>query len=102
MLPKSGRISIPKTIFQKVKALLIIAVAAAFLLGTGTITTSHGQTPYYQGKTITVIVGTVAGDLYDLYARAFAQHMPKHIPGNPNGRAEYARRRSHDRCQLSL
>ena len=63
MLPKSGRISIPKTIFQKVKASLIIAVAAAFLLGMGTITASHGQTPYYQGKTITVIVGTVTGDL---------------------------------------
>ena len=27
------------------------------------------QTPYYQGKTMTIIVGTVAGDLYDLYAR---------------------------------
>lgn len=25
----------------------------------------------------------MAGDLYDLYARAFAQHMGKHIPGNP-------------------
>jgi tripartite-type tricarboxylate transporter receptor subunit TctC len=26
----------------------------------------------------------VAGDLYDLYARALAQFMGKHIPGNPN------------------
>jgi tripartite-type tricarboxylate transporter receptor subunit TctC len=44
----------------------------------------RAQTPYYQGKTITIIVGTGAGDLYDLYARAMALFMGKHIPGNPN------------------
>jgi tripartite-type tricarboxylate transporter receptor subunit TctC len=42
------------------------------------------QTPYYAGKTITIIAGTKAGDVYDLYARHFAQYMPKYIPGNPN------------------
>lgn len=45
---------------------------------------SHGQTPYFQGKTVTIIVGTVAGDLYDLYARAIAIFMGKYLPGNPN------------------
>jgi tripartite-type tricarboxylate transporter receptor subunit TctC len=42
------------------------------------------ETPYYKGKTITVIAGTKAGDVYDLYARHFAQFLPKYIPGNPN------------------
>jgi tripartite-type tricarboxylate transporter receptor subunit TctC len=42
------------------------------------------QTPYYAGKTITIVAGTKAGDVYDLYARMFAQFMPKYIPGNPN------------------
>ena len=42
------------------------------------------QTPYYAGKTITIVAGTKAGDVYDLYARHFAQFLPKHIPGNPN------------------
>jgi tripartite-type tricarboxylate transporter receptor subunit TctC len=42
------------------------------------------QEPFYKGKTITIIVGTKAGDVYDLYARLMAQHMPKYIPGNPN------------------
>ena len=42
------------------------------------------QAPYYAGKTITIVAGTKAGDVYDMYARHFAQHMPKHIPGNPN------------------
>jgi tripartite-type tricarboxylate transporter receptor subunit TctC len=42
------------------------------------------QTPYYAGKTITIVAGTKAGDVYDLYARMFAQYMPKYIPGSPN------------------
>lgn len=45
---------------------------------------SMAQKPYYAGKTITIVAGTKAGDVYDLYARMFAQHMPKYIPGNPN------------------
>src|SRR5262245_52944200 len=44
----------------------------------------QAQAPYYQGKTVTIVVGTIAGDLYDLYARAIALVMSKHIPGNPN------------------
>src|SRR5687767_9621595 len=42
------------------------------------------QTPFYQGKTITIAAGTKAGDVYDLYPRLLAEYMPKHIPGNPN------------------
>ncbi|HVO95624.1 MAG TPA: tripartite tricarboxylate transporter substrate-binding protein [Terriglobales bacterium] len=45
---------------------------------------SQAQTPYYAGKTITIVAGTKAGDVYDLYARMFAQFMPKYIPGHPN------------------
>jgi len=45
---------------------------------------ASGQTPYYQGKTVTIIVGTGAGDLYDLYARGIALFMGKYLPGNPN------------------
>ena len=45
---------------------------------------AQAQTPFYQGKTITIVVGTKAGDAYDLYPRMLAEFMPKHIPGNPN------------------
>ena len=45
---------------------------------------AHGQTPYFQGKTVTIVVGTVAGDLYDLYARSIALFMGKYLPGSPN------------------
>ena len=40
--------------------------------------------PFFQGKTIRIIVGFTAGGLYDQYARILSRHMPKHIPGNPN------------------
>jgi tripartite-type tricarboxylate transporter receptor subunit TctC len=38
---------------------------------------------FYKGKTVTVIVGYSAGGGYDLYARALARHMGRHIPGQP-------------------
>ena len=44
----------------------------------------HAQAPFYQGKTIRLVVGTPAGSVYDLYARLVAQFIPKHIPGTPN------------------
>lgn len=45
---------------------------------------SLAQTPYYGGKTITIVAGRQGGDVYDLYARHFAQFMPKYVPGTPN------------------
>jgi tripartite-type tricarboxylate transporter receptor subunit TctC len=45
---------------------------------------ARAQAPYHQGKTVTIVVGTLAGDLYDLYARAIALFMGRYIPGNPN------------------
>ncbi|MGH7772272.1 MAG: Bug family tripartite tricarboxylate transporter substrate binding protein [Candidatus Binatia bacterium] len=44
----------------------------------------QAQAPFYQGKTITIVVGNPAGNVYDFYARVLAQYMGKHIPGNPN------------------
>jgi tripartite-type tricarboxylate transporter receptor subunit TctC len=44
----------------------------------------QAQAPFYKGKTISIVVGTKAGDVYDLYARFLAYHMPKYIPGSPN------------------
>jgi tripartite-type tricarboxylate transporter receptor subunit TctC len=41
------------------------------------------QASFYQGKTITIVLGTSAGGLGDLRLRAFAPFLKKHIPGNP-------------------
>jgi tripartite-type tricarboxylate transporter receptor subunit TctC len=45
---------------------------------------TNGQTPFYQGKTITIVVATKAGDVYDLYPRMLSGFLTKHIPGQPN------------------
>ena len=57
-----------------------LGIALLLLGGTG----AFAQAPFYQGKTISIIVGTKAGDVYDLYPRLIAEYMMKHIPGNPN------------------
>jgi tripartite-type tricarboxylate transporter receptor subunit TctC len=41
------------------------------------------QSTFYQGKTITFIVGSGAGTAYDMYGRLLANHIGKYIPGNP-------------------
>ena len=38
---------------------------------------------FYKGKTVRVLVGTTAGSLYDLWARAIAAHNWKAHPGKP-------------------
>jgi len=44
----------------------------------------QAQAPFYQRKTITIVVGYLAGDGYDVWARLLAAHLPRHIPGEPN------------------
>lgn len=43
-----------------------------------------GQSPSFEGKTITIVVGFKSGGGYDRTARILARHLPKHIPGKPN------------------
>ncbi len=44
---------------------------------------AHAQAPYYQGKTIRVVVGYPAGSAHDLWGRMIAAQLTRHIPGNP-------------------
>ena len=55
-------------------ALFLVCVCASRL---------EAQTPYYQGKTVRVVVGFTSGGFYDRWARVLSRYMPKHIPGNP-------------------
>jgi tripartite-type tricarboxylate transporter receptor subunit TctC len=41
------------------------------------------QTPYYEGKTVRIIVGFSPGAAYDVWARLMAHHWSKYIPGSP-------------------
>ena len=38
---------------------------------------------FYKGNTVTILMGTGPGGSYDLYAHTIAQHLARHIPGNP-------------------
>jgi tripartite-type tricarboxylate transporter receptor subunit TctC len=40
-------------------------------------------TPFYQGKTIRIIVASTTGSLYDQWAHLLARYMPRYIPGQP-------------------
>lgn len=60
------------------------ALALGVLLGfTAWVVPTHAQQPFYEGKTIRIIVGLAPGGGYDVYSRVIARHMGKHIPGNP-------------------
>ncbi len=64
----------------------LLACAAAFAA-----TAMMAQAParaqdgadFYKGKTITIVVGIEQGTGFDLYGRALARHMGKHLPGAP-------------------
>ena len=55
----------------------------ATLLFLACATHLQAQAPYFQGKTIRIIVGYPAGSAHDLWARLIASQLSKHIPGNP-------------------
>src|SRR5215468_12163882 len=78
-----------KILFVAVIWLTLTLINAVFSVlaqrGAGGVSLANAQNqPFYQGKTIRIIVGSDSGGLYDLWARLFAKHMPKHIPGHPN------------------
>jgi tripartite-type tricarboxylate transporter receptor subunit TctC len=66
--------------FESKHAFGLILVSLLALLG---VRPAFSQAPFYQGKTINLIVGSGAGGMGDLRARALASVLAKHIPGNP-------------------
>lgn len=61
----------------------ILAVGFAAGLTTMTATTAQAADDFYKGKDVKILIGFPPGGGYDLYARAIARHMGRHIPGNP-------------------
>ena len=58
----------------------LCGMAALTFIG-GTHTPVSAQEPPL--KAFTVLVATSAGGGYDMYGRALARHIPKHLPGSP-------------------
>ncbi len=58
-----------------------VALVAALLLANPAL----AQTPeaFWRGKSIDLVISSGVGGGYDAYSRLIAQHMERHIPGNP-------------------
>ncbi len=65
------------------KTLLVLRclIGATFLLGS--VTTINAAEPFYQGKTLRVVVASAAGGGSDIVARLMTRHLSRHIAGNP-------------------
>jgi tripartite-type tricarboxylate transporter receptor subunit TctC len=75
-----ARTSDPSVVFGRLK------LCGAIL--SGALTCSAVAAPvraddFYARKTIDLIVGNAPGGGFDIYARTIAQHLTRHIPGNP-------------------
>lgn len=58
-------------------------IAIVFLLFMSVASPLKAQAPFYQDKTVRIIVGFTPGGFYDRWARLLARYLPKHLPGNP-------------------
>lgn len=65
------------------KFLRVFLLTCAALLSTGQPLVQAQQEPFYQGKTIKVVVGFTSGGFYDRWSRLLARFVPKYLPGAP-------------------
>jgi tripartite-type tricarboxylate transporter receptor subunit TctC len=78
---KSLSIGEEETMPLKARALVFAALAATLAMSPAAAQQSVAD--FYKGKNVALLLGTGPGGSYDLYARIFAEHLSKHIPGNP-------------------
>jgi tripartite-type tricarboxylate transporter receptor subunit TctC len=58
-------------------------IVAVFAIFTSTVLAPAQTADKFKGKIFEVVVGYDTGGGYDIYARALARHIGKHLPGNP-------------------
>jgi len=68
---------------QAFKVLGLLFVLTVELLNPLNLERASAQTPFYQGKTIRIVIGSSTGGGYDLWARVLARYYGKYLPGNP-------------------
>lgn len=64
-------------------------IALAFVVLLSASPGVAADAPFYQGKTLTLIVGYPPGGGYGGYAVLISRHLAKHIPGNPTIVVQY-------------
>lgn len=63
---------------------LLSAFVGAFVPFSGMQASADEISDFYSGRTVEIYVGFTAGGGYDIYARLLANHIGRHIPGNPD------------------
>ncbi|MFN3890840.1 MAG: Bug family tripartite tricarboxylate transporter substrate binding protein [Beijerinckiaceae bacterium] len=61
----------------------VFAKVLCAAIGLGAAAGAVQAQPFYEGKTVNLIIGYGPGAGYDAYGRLVARHMGRHIPGNP-------------------
>jgi tripartite-type tricarboxylate transporter receptor subunit TctC len=59
------------------------AIAIALVIGLPSSAHAQGVADFYRGKTIEFLIGAAPAGGYDVVGRLIANHMPRHVPGNP-------------------
>jgi tripartite-type tricarboxylate transporter receptor subunit TctC len=59
------------------------AIAIALVIGLPSSAHPQGVADFYRGKTIEFLIGAAQAGGYDVVGRLIANHMPRHVPGNP-------------------
>src|SRR5687767_6182901 len=67
-----------KSKIENLKSLVLCAILLVLSFS------AHAQDNFFEGKSVRIIRGGQAGDLYDLWTRHIATYLGKHIPGNPS------------------
>jgi tripartite-type tricarboxylate transporter receptor subunit TctC len=65
-------------------AMIMRAVLAALAFAFTSPLQAETVAEFYKGKQLRLIVGTQAGDGYDLWSRFVARHITRHVPGSPS------------------
>ena len=61
----------------------IAVVALLILTATALNLFAAEKAPFYQGKTVNILINFAAGGPTDIESRIFAKHLSRHIPGQP-------------------
>jgi tripartite-type tricarboxylate transporter receptor subunit TctC len=62
----------------------ILICGLGFLILSSFAALAAEKAPFYQGKTLNIIINFAAGGPTDIESRIFAKHLSRHIPGQPS------------------
>src|SRR5688500_12182518 len=69
---------------MRVARCICLTGAVVVLFGSAPSASADELADFYKGKTVSIVVGHQVGTGFDIYARALAPHLSRHLPGNPN------------------